>query len=178
VSPWENPENAEMWRDLSDQLSPEQIAELEEWERDPYLIFELPGGQRRQTAEELRVALLWRARGYASDNLAGALYGEVPEPAGATTLYGWDGATDLRYFQGTSRAVEVTGEDSDGNGLFVSVNIDGTQYPDDRIERTIRVDGLSSDDYLTLEQARRLGQALIDGFDEADELTGRDKVVA
>jgi hypothetical protein len=58
------------------------------------------------------------------------------------------------------------------------VDIDGTHYPDGRVERTIRVDGLSSDDYLTVEQARRLGQALIEGADEAEKMNANDKVVA
>jgi hypothetical protein len=133
ITPNGTPENqAQTWRDLADQLTPEQIAGLEESERDPYAIFELPGGYRRQTAEEIRVSLLRQARTAARDNLAGILYAEVPTPAGVTQLSHWDGESDSRLFNGTGRPVEVNGTDSDGNGLVVSVDIWGTQYPDGR----------------------------------------------
>jgi hypothetical protein len=172
-----SPENAETWRDLTDQLTPEQIAELEESERNPYIIFELPGGNRRQTVEELRTSLLRKARSAARDNLAGMLYAEVPEPAGVTRLHRWDGDFDLRSFDGTRRPVEVNGKDLDGNDAVVSVDIWGTQHPDGHVERTIMVDG-SLDDLLTLEQARRLGQALIEAADEAETMNANDKIVA
>jgi hypothetical protein len=167
------PENAETWRDLTDQLTPEQIAELENCERNPRTIFELPGGLRCQTAEELRDSLLRWAREYASDNIAGLLYADVPEPAGVNRLYGWDGTSDFRIFDSTRRAVEINGTDDDGAALFVSVDIAGTQYPDGRVERGIRIDGVGSIDLLTLEQARRLGQALIEGADEVDQLVAQ-----
>ena len=172
------PENAKTWRDLTDQLTTEQIAELEESERNPHTVFRLPGGVRPQTAEELRDSLLRKARRAAGNNLARILYGDVPEPVGAVTIYGWEGEGDLRIFDGTRREVEINGIDADGSALFVSVDIDGTQYPDGHVDRRIRVDGLSWDDLLTLEQAQRLGQALIEGATEAHEMNGNDKVVA
>ncbi|MCW2628620.1 hypothetical protein [Mycobacterium sp.] len=105
------------------------------------------------------------------------LYGDVPEPVGAVTIYGWEGE-NFRTFDATRREVEINGIDADGSALFVSVDIDGTQCLDGHVDRRIRVDGLSCDDLLTLARAQRLGQALIEGATEAHEMNGNDKVVA
>jgi hypothetical protein len=129
-------------------------------------------------AVSLMKSLLRKARRAAGNNLARILYGDVPEPVGAVTIYGWEGEGDLRIFDGTRREVEISGIDADGSAPVVSVDIDGIQYPDGHVDRRIRVDGLSCDDLLTLEQAQRLGQALILGATEAHEMKGNDKVVA
>jgi hypothetical protein len=57
------PENVNTWRGLADELNPEQIARLEEWERPR------PVMPRGDTPGDL---LAW-ARGYARQNLADAL---------------------------------------------------------------------------------------------------------
>jgi hypothetical protein len=57
------------------------------------------------------------------------------------------------------------------------VYIDGTQFPDGHAERNVTVHQLDADDPLTVEQARRLAQALIEAADEAEEMNGYDQIV-
>src|ERR1700739_562490 len=111
------PENASTsWRDLTDQLTPEQIAYLEEQERNPRTYFqsvELPDGRtvRRllpPSPEDLRRTLLDRARAEARNNLGIAMIGDFPTPAGATKVYDWQEADRphrARLFDIASRKV-------------------------------------------------------------------------
>jgi hypothetical protein len=174
------PENAKSWRELVDQLTLAQIAQLEEFEKkNPPIIVDLSGrvygvrGFRSQTPEELRSCLLRRARDHAQANLHSAMYAHVPPPAGAVSL--WDDwgdpgdGIDCRYFDGTSRRVELT------RGEYVEVRIVGTQYPDGHAERDeIKLDNVDSFDVLTRTQARQLAQAIWEACDEADALSDHD----
>ena len=89
----------------------------------------------------------------------------LPAPAGATRVYrpGPNMAGQpVRCFLGTSRQV-----------YDVTIDIDGEQHPDGRVERQIGVwigDGPSA--ALAAEQARELAAALLAAADELDALAG------
>jgi hypothetical protein len=68
------PENARTWRDLSDQLTPAQITELQREERTRCD----PG------------ALLWQARRYTEAALGDLLQGDIEAPADATEVHPWE----------------------------------------------------------------------------------------
>lgn len=92
-----NTDDSITWRDLSDQLTAEEIDSLEAYERDPG---QTPAG------------LLNIARQWISENLGAALCADLPTPAGIE-LSEWqpDGDGWVRFFV-VSRAggVEVTGQ--------------------------------------------------------------------
>ena len=69
----------------------------------------------------------------------------------------------------------VTGRDDKHDD--VTVYIYGTQFPDGHTERNITVHQLHADDPLTVEQARRLAQALIEAADEAKEMNAYGHIV-
>jgi len=81
---------------------------------------------------------------------------------------GWDAELELRCFDGTSWVVKRDDKDRD-----TVVLIDGTQWADGRIERSISVD-----DDLTVEQARQLAAALTAAADEADQMNSYDRIEA
>ena len=70
--------NATTWRDLADQLTPEQISGLEGCERR----FNTDGVADDPRAQ---ASLLGFARQYAEHNLIDAAYTDVPLPPGAST---------------------------------------------------------------------------------------------
>jgi hypothetical protein len=148
-------DDATTWRDLADQLTPEQIERLADMER-------------RQAAEEPAETLLFGAREYAEQNLNdGLVFGGVDWPEGARKVYSCGERTDgrgwSREFSGTRR--QVAG---------VSVYIDGTQFADGTVERelAIGVDDLSSGPggRLTVDEARQLVALIADAADELERL--------
>jgi len=156
------PENdATSWRDLADQLTSGQLALLEhddDNDNDPLL----------------HRALLSSARIHARDNLAAALYADVPKPAGALKVHRWcgDDRGESRGFSGSTRVVETPQHDGDR----IEVNVDGVQYPDGSVKRDIFIDRTHSDNPLTTEQALKLAAALIAAVDEVEQI-GKDEAV-
>lgn len=145
--------NATTWRDLADQLTPEQVDKLLEFE-----------GRRPESQADL---LEW-ARECSERNLDDTLhFGHLDRPEGATQVYGCGERTDgrgwSREFTGTSRRV-------DG----VSVRLNGTQFADGTVERTLAVgvDDLAAGPggALTAAAARQLAAALIEAADELDRM--------
>jgi hypothetical protein len=143
------PENdATSWHDLADQLTPKQVACLER-------------------ADNNEACLLQEARRYGRVNLHGALYADIPEPAGALKVGEWNAhAVDGRPFEGRSWVV-------DGGGwhpLDFRVWIQGIQRPTGEVDRVISGGELHPDEPITSAQARQLGEALIAAADEMDGL--------
>ena len=123
-------------------------------------------------AKKLRSHLLYLARLYAQNNLADAMYTDVPDPAGAVKLGTWEAEMGGRYFDGSSRVVN-----RDDRRTDITVEIIGIQYADGHVvEREIRVD-VSGDEPLTLAQARQLAEALNAATDEAEKMSGYDPLV-
>src|SRR5258707_490844 len=82
-----SPENAASWRELCDQLTPEQVATLEGGEQyHRATAASLPAGYPYEwpprTESEIAGLLLEQARVYAGDNLGAKLIGDVGLPSG------------------------------------------------------------------------------------------------
>lgn len=113
--------SAQHWRGLSNQLTPDQVHYLENWEAEPGF----PG--------QPDSALLRAAREFAAHNAAAIAYADITPPPDAVLIDEWTASEanhlDMRFFAGSRRVVE-------------SINIDiyGWQYSDGHIERTVRVE--------------------------------------
>jgi hypothetical protein len=151
-------DTATTWRDLSDQLTPEQIERLTDFER------RWTEAGKLQERDE---SLLFGAREYAENNVRDSvMFGHLDWPEGATAVYPSGELSDGRWsreFDGGSRQV---------NG--VTVNISGTQFADGTIERelSVSVDDRSSGPGgdLNAAQARALAANLIEAADELERL--------
>jgi hypothetical protein len=153
--------NTVSWRGLAGELSAQQIAELEERERDPDSLVRITGKPEYRFDGE---NLLQTARSYASNNLGAAMI-DVPDPAGAKMVYEWSDADSphaFRQFNGITRTVESKPGDT------IDVVIRGLQLADGTVEeRGILIYGAPDDNMATAE-ARRLAAALIAAADEID----------
>jgi hypothetical protein len=134
------------WRDLTYQLTPAQIAEMEEWEsRHP----------------DEQQGLILEARSYAEDNLVSAvMFPHVTPPPDASWLGGWVERSGKwsREFNGTKREL----------GQFV-VTIAGYQHADGTEVRYALV--LSSDsEEFTAQDLRAAAAIQIEAADELDRL--------
>jgi len=143
------PESARTWRDLSDQLTPAQILELQREERTGCS----PG------------ALRWQARQYAQAALGDILQGDIDAPADATEVHEWetgyheDGSWS-RTFKGTCRkAAAFTAE------------VFGVQNQDGSTTREVHVCG--GEDFLNSAQTRELAAALLEAADEVEQSAGQ-----
>ncbi len=147
---------ARTWRDLADQLTPEQIAELEAQEHD-----------LDDEPDDRRLILLGYARGHAQRNLTEHLLGlpppsTIPLPAGATTR-GWDTINPDGI---SERGLEWSRRDLDkGN-----VAVDGWQDAKGTVTRGISFYGMVEGERLTAVQAREFARALLAAADELDQL--------
>ena len=149
---------AQTWRDLADQLKPEQITYLEKWEQRPEpTFFGPPALDRRQ-------AMLGVARGYIDSNDAAKRYADVPTPPGAKDVGGWDRWSDDEYrrqFDGTVREVGP-----------VKVLISGHQDHHGRVVRDILIEGeeFLEGGFMPVEQARVAAEMVLEAVDEIDQL--------
>src|ERR1700738_3599623 len=151
-------DHATTWRDLADQLTPEQIAGLEDCERR----FKTDGVADDPRAQ---TSLLGFARQYAEHNLVDAAYADVVLPPGASTdSEGW--GKDLKL-GGYRRSLLWR---SDGNPGDVSVDIDGWQRQHGSFTRHISLWGTDDGGALTSAQARRIAAMLLDAAHELDRL--------
>jgi hypothetical protein len=81
------PENATTtWRDLTDQLTRDQIEDLERYDGEIDEIIASTVVPQRRSPREVMLGL---ARQYSTENVLAALYGDVPPPAGAHTVDAW-----------------------------------------------------------------------------------------
>ena len=179
-----SPENAASWRELCDQLTPEQVATLEGHEQHHRATAaSLPAGYPFEwpprTESEIAELLLDQARVYAGDNLGAKLIGELAPPAGVEELFEWSEArfgvdNAHRYFLGSKRVVERDGPyDED-----IHVQIDGFQGSHGDVRRHIMVlEGDHECLELSGDHARQLGRALIAAAAEVEKLAVDDQVV-
>jgi hypothetical protein len=143
-------DNATTWRDLADQLTPEQIAELEYCERE-----NIPPG-----VADARQGQLNCARAMAQHNIVQALCADIATPADAVSeVYEWEergGDTFGRMYGISLRDLG-----------FTTVDVSGVQYNDGHVERHILV--YEAED-LTADQARALAAALLNAADDIERL--------
>ncbi|SBS79254.1 conserved hypothetical protein [uncultured Mycobacterium sp.] len=140
------------WRDIADQLTPDQVEKLTTLE-----------STSRSPADEVAEGLLEAARETAAANVVNSvIFGDVERPSDARRFCVFsdemveDGVW-TRSFDGTQRKV-----------ADVEVYISGLQYADGRVERTI---GIEARDEYDSETARRLAAALLEAADEVDRLS-------
>ncbi len=108
-------DNATTWRDLTDQLTPEQIAKLEESERSyrsdaaslPMWCTWAP-----RTESDIVTTLLRLARADVADNLNDVLFTEIALRAGAVSALPWD-SDGSRCFDGSSWCIERNASGAD-----------------------------------------------------------------
>jgi hypothetical protein len=154
------PENAmPSWRDLSEQLSSDQIKQIEEFERY------VRDNQPCLSDRELPRLLLSVARDKVAANLTAAMFVDVPNPFGATKVKAWEGHNDQRItrtFTGTER------------GGAVYVRITGVQaYTGDVLHRGILVDVNNRHGIVEIDAsaARQIATDLLAAADELESLT-------
>jgi hypothetical protein len=146
---------ATTWRDLADQLTPEQVEKLAAIERHS----DMP-------ADEMTATLLNGAREWATCNVVDHVaFGDVEPPPDATHCYleemhpgAW-----ARCFDGTERKVCWSG--ACGVVSDVQVFISGQQYQDGHTVRSIGIDARDDYDAAT---ARRIAAAIIAAADEIE----------
>ncbi|NTY58666.1 hypothetical protein [Mycolicibacterium sphagni] len=158
-------DNATTWRDLADQLTPEQIAYIEQWEAHPEVPPRADG--LPFDAEHRRSSLLFTAREYAWRNAAAVRYAHISPPPGATYVGDWagdmweSGDPATRIFEGTKRTCE-----------HMEVRTGGWQDSNGRTEWQITVDSNAkfNDGQMTSSVARQVGAAVVAAADELDRL--------
>lgn len=159
------------WRDLTDSLTPEQAAYLENWERNPeiphsadlFVIFGPMADGSAPPPETRRAGLLFAAKEFVESNAAAALYADVATPPDATFVDPWQrwGDSYARVFGGTQRVVE-----------HWVINITGIQHCDGRAERSIRAysNEQFNDGDMSAVQARQIAAGVAAAADELDRL--------
>ena len=145
-------DNVAHWRDLADQLTPEQVAEIEYMERE-----NIPP---RITAEQ---GHLNYARMAAAHNLAQALHAGIPAPSDATEVDDWTEWDEGIY----ARAFTVATRDAGP----MAVEVAGVQYASGHTRRYIltRPNSFGNDGEMTAAQARALAAELLNAADTLDE---------
>ncbi|WP_157118283.1 hypothetical protein [Mycobacterium sherrisii] len=170
-------ENVDSWRDLAEQLTATQFAELEACAHCGERLYRLQGSTITISATEhpgarwADTGLLWngaellrKARGYARINLIASLVGEVPAPDGARVGNWEDGEAPFRFISAPEREIA---------GTTVRVLAGAYQFADGSLDLggkigvpTVAIDGDA--DRLSVQQARELAAALIEAADEVE----------
>jgi hypothetical protein len=143
------PENEPIsWRDVEDQLTPEQVQKLRELERQ--VVSTLEGGSRSARHYD-ESDLITRARSFALENLTAAYVGPVPIPAGVDHASTWEDADPQPYrvIWGAERSITdeidvsscacqfADGSIDDGRSEAPSVYVGGYRVPVDRARAMI-----------------------------------------
>ncbi len=161
-------DTADTWRDLRDELTPEQIEFIEDFENSHPAV--LSGGVDRDRV------MLERARTHARDNKHDREhFGHIPTPGTPLRISAWEPEHDddtlgpwLRTFDTAEWCVRLSGEPQGANRAYATLA--GTQHDDGRIERWVYADAVSV--RVTGEQARKLAAVLLEAADELDKLYG------
>lgn len=142
------------WRDLADQLTAEQVAELAHLEATGQ-----PPGQADPREGYIRLA-----RSMAQQNIVNQMCVDLPAPAGAVEMFDWMEWDDGEY----RRQFTVSKTRLHG----VVVELGGTQHSDGRVEHCIVIaDDAEEDIGLTADQARAVAQVLLAAAGELDRVS-------
>ena len=139
--------DATAWRDLQHELTQDQIAWAENFERTAL-------GEPADIADYLMDKAREHARGNINDQM---MFGQVPAPSGAVRTWHWESDDDGQW----SRAFDGTSRDYRG----FNISIDGRQYPDGSAFRTVSV---HSDERVAfdVDGAREMARLLSEAADE------------
>jgi hypothetical protein len=160
------PENALSWRELSDQLTAEPIAELERSEQGYRYRATQPKpcwSTEPRSDTDIGRLLLQRAQKAASDNLHDVLFADVALPAGAVFGDAWEGDDLKRIVMGPDRGITDSGVivwTSAVQSAQGRITSEQPEPPQVHIEGGAL--GLNSD------QARELASVLLEAADEMD----------
>ncbi|OKH78215.1 hypothetical protein EB75_28140 [Mycobacterium sp. ST-F2] len=157
----------ETWRDLADQLTPDQIDYIERSELHP-----VPNVDGTCDVDLNRGALLFRAREFARQNVAAERFRHVQAPVGADQVDAWwpgnsDDGSWSRTWWGKPRGIAVAAAKNP-----FTVVLTGMQWSDGRSESAVTVH--ADDDLMTAAEARQLAVALLE---VADALTSTQLAV-
>ena len=149
-----SPDNtATTWRDLADQLTPEQVASMEQAEID----FGIPDKDKQAAL------LLDFAREHCEFNIVDAAYADVSLPAGAQSdSSGWERNSD-----GSGYSRSLVWRDFEGIGT-AAIAIDGRQRADGSFTRQVSV--YAENTPLTAAEARQLAAGLLEAADQLGAL--------
>ncbi|CPR11961.1 hypothetical protein BN971_03254 [Mycobacterium bohemicum DSM 44277] len=150
------PENASNWRDLADQLTPEQVTELEDSENGYRRRATLPKpwwSTAPRSDTDIARLLIELARQRSAHNIAVAMIGDVAPPPAAVKVYDWDDADTPDAF----RRVDVCSALVKTQYEEISVELGGVQTLDGSVEYQIRLPG---DTILSLDEAGELAAAI------------------
>lgn len=152
---------AATWRDLADELTPEQVGQLRDLEAH------LGGGGRA-------AFLLAAAREFLTDRQVADRLADVPLPAGARTdtenwtknlrRDGYSRSLVWRTWRGGMADLRLAGS-------VIAVDIDGRQQSDGSFTRGISLWGVDEGAGLTADQARAVAALLVGAADELDRLS-------
>lgn len=158
------PENGpSTWRDIADQLTPEQVEQLRELERQVVWTFE--GGSASERHDE-ESDLLDKARRFARENLTAAFVGPVPLPAGAESAGAWEdfGSQPWRVIWGPERFIT----DEVNVASCACQYADGSLDSGDRDGPSVFIGGYR----VPVDRARVMVAALQECLDEIDGWAG------
>lgn len=154
-------DNPTTWHDLRDQLTDEQIAELEKWEANPNL--PVAAGAPTWATDSQHESMLFAAKEYAKLNTATERVANVPIPTGATA----DGWHSVDHDGVLVRSLEWSRHDTASGA---SVSVDGSQRATGEYERGISFYGASEGESIDADQARQFAAALLEAADELERL--------
>lgn len=157
----------ETWRDLADQLTPDQITYMERSELHP-----VPTVDGTCDVDLNRGALLFRAQEFARQNVAAERFRHVQAPAGADQVDAWrtgnhDDDSWSRTWWGKPRVIAIAAAKNP-----FTVVLTGMQWSDGRTASAVTVH--ADDDLMTAAEARQLAVALLE---LADALTSTQLAV-
>jgi hypothetical protein len=161
-------DDATTWRDLADQLTPEQFARFERAEQlcltGAHLAF--PHNDRSKTIADMLHGVLKEARWETQQNLTDAhTFGHVSLPRGVESAEHWevgDTGAWTRRLSVSCRSIDRAGADS-------TVYVDGVQGTDGAVKWSLYV--LADDRKpFTAEQARQFAVMIAAAADELDGL--------
>lgn len=156
------PENASDWRELSDNLTPTQIAHLEALEIDIQSDLFWPGQVPPGDEDGARLLVRLAQRDVLT-NLWAMMLAGVRLPVGAVFGGDWEGDGPHRVVFGGNRGVD---------GHQAAVQTASIQFADGRVDDGRLVEAPSvtvlDADHLTSVQARELASALLAAADEID----------
>jgi hypothetical protein len=140
--------DAASWRDIADQLTPDQVAHME---------------SLQPQFEDKPDALLFLARHEAAENLrSSVMFGHIKPPPDSKWCFRWQQDDDAVWFR------EFWGEETHLEGASILIAVTGRQFNDGHCETTGVTIAGQAINKLTAAQARELARLLVDAADEIE----------
>jgi hypothetical protein len=157
-------ENATTWRDLADQLTPEQASRYERHEADAMQSI-AAARNVYESPEDIARCFLSEARVEAAHNLTDSTF-DVPVPASTVEVGHWEEDGEGRWTR------LVHGESRTIDSYDATFYLTGEQSPDGAVAWSLYVH-VNDSGSMTTDQVRELAAKLIEAADELDRLGNR-----